>query len=345
VVDTPQTVIASGIVTDTAIPRVNTSLFTDGPTVEETNIHIDDDNNLIQETDAAGDLGTLSDNRFDVCYLASGLNIGNMMLEVGIPPHSTAVDTAERGMISHTVSNTLVLQSARTSGSGNTSIALIADIEAAAIDADHELTSIGYKDNAGVYHGSWLAKDASFESADVGVAELLGTETDGGAAVGTRVGAIEDFITDGSMLLEVVNNQTERRAYVDHQGALAIHKLDHGQEYKFDTKEELMTIGTGATTDSAFVIPSGVQVSAVSSYVVTDLPGTDTYSVGINGDTDRYGTGIGAGPGADHHGMDAGVLFYGVGQAVRITPSPAPSAATGTIRIVVHFRKATPCSS
>ena len=277
--------------------------------------------------------------------MASGINIGNNTLELGAPPHPTAIDTTDVGLISHNTDNTLVVVSQRTSGSGNVSIAFVADIEEAVIDLDHEIVDIGYYDNTGTYQGSWKFKDASFESVDDSVAELLGTEADGGVAVGTRVGAVEDYTTVGAKLLSVVNNTTEERAYIDYQGELGIHRVGHGQEFSFSLLEDLVTIDAAAYTDSAIQIPSGCQVWAVSEAVLTSIPGSNSMQVGVDGDTDRYGNGLATGAGADHHGMDDGTRYYGVATRIRITPQPTPTAGTGEVRLTVHYVKSTPASS
>jgi hypothetical protein len=296
-------------------------------------------------------IGLPSDLRPSNIYSAGDIDAAHDLMardeavSIGLPEHNTAIDTADYGVTVSGTNNTFVLISKRSSGADQVSVATVADVEAAAIDADHKIGVHGWYDNTGTFHESWSHKDASFESAEASIAELLGTETDGGASVGTRVGSVEDFVTDGAKLFSVVNNETEERAYIEHNGAFAIHKYDHGQELKFDIEEELVTVGTGSSTYAVFVIPSGSQVSAISSYVVSDLPDSNTYSIGVTGAEGRYGAAIGAGPGASHHGMDDGIRYYGASTNIVVTPSPAPSAATGTIRLTVHYIKTTPCSS
>jgi len=174
------------------------------------------------------------------------------------------------------------------------------------------------------------------EIVDGDVAYLLGTDDDGAAAVGTRVGSDNSFSTDGARLFEILNN-TNVRGYMEHNGDWAINMGDNGQQLTQGSVTESLTIMDTADGYSSIQILAGSQVKAVSWYVVTTLPGPATFSLGIAGDETRYANSVSALAGTSGNGMSAGIIYYLNNTSLVITPVSTPTAATGVIRITIHY--------
>lgn len=120
-------------------------------------------------------------------------------------------------------------------------------------------------------------------------------------------------------------------------GGLKINGLVNGQNLLIRTLTEETTILAAASTDTAIQIPQDALVVGVSVYVKTVIPTAATFDVGVAGATTRYGTGLSVAAGTSNPGTDDGIRFYAAAAAVRITPDLAPGAATGVVRVTIHY--------
>jgi hypothetical protein len=200
--------------------------------------------------------------------------------------------------------------------------------------------------NGGAYTDIMSLSSAGvLEFLTTGTAEIYGTEADGAAAVGAKIGSDLAYSTAGAKLLAVMNSTTERAA-VDYLGALAINKLDNGQALEIKTLTELTTIEADADTDTAIEIPAGALVIAVSSYVETAIPGpAAVFDVGVAGALTRYADDITVAAGSSGLGTLDGIRYYAAATKIRITPDAVPGAATGKVRVTIHYIQITAAAS
>jgi len=251
------------------------------------------------------------------------------------------------GIWSKRTTDSLALLSTRTDGSGNKSVLVVADVNKATIDLDHIITEMGWMNDSDVYSGFWKFKQDQIEHEDATVAELFGTEADGAGAVGVRLGSDNSFTVPGSKLVEVFNN-TEERFNIDYLGNVALHMDGNGGALLEDYLTDLVTIGAGATTVATITIPAECQVKAISGYVVVNIPVATTFDVGVAGSVEdgyRYANDVSVVAGSSFHGMGDGVRYYDVATNIYITPDAPPVAATGKVRLVIHYTKVIPPSS
>jgi hypothetical protein len=221
---------------------------------------------------------------------------------------------------------------------------MVADLNKATMDFDHTITEMGWMNDSDVYAGFWKFKQDQIEHADATVAELFGTEADGAAAVGVRLGSDNEFTTPGSKLLEVIN-YSYKRFSIDYSGNVACHMDNNGGMLLEDYITSLETIAAAASTIATISIPADCQIKAISGYVVTAIPTAVTFDVGVLGVTDRYANDIPVAAGSSFSGMIDGVRYYAAATNIYITPSAPPAAATGQIRLVVHYSKVIPPTS
>jgi hypothetical protein len=214
------------------------------------------------------------------------------------------------------------------SGSGK---AITADSGAVEIDASSP-------NNPALFIDGYIA------SLNSGAAEILGTETDGAAAIGVKLGSDETYSTSGSKLLSVQNNTTER-ANIDYSGALTLHKGDNGQQLSWKYESEEITISTDAFTATSIFIPQGAQVHYVTSRVTASLPDVSYYEVGVSGNSTLFGDNISPNIGVTDTGGKGGVSYFDANTVIRVTPIDPPSSAIGTIRITIHYTQVTPPTS
>jgi hypothetical protein len=121
--------------------------------------------------------------------------------------------------------------------------------------------------------------------------------------------------------------------------------LLNGQSLILDAQTELLTITTAAFTDTAIKVPSGSVVLGVSSRVTSSIPGVSTFDVGVAGATTRYDNTLSALAGSTAPGTTDATRFYGAATSIRITPDTEPSAATGRVRITLHYYTVVPPTS
>jgi len=200
---------------------------------------------------------------------------------------STAGTAGTVGSISDTGS-AVGLLSVRSSGAGNVSVALDADIAAASIDPAHVIAQEKWINNA----------DAS-------------------KVVRQTLGNADQLINIGL----------------------------NGQSTRIGTLTEETTILAAAETDTAIQIPAGALVLAVSVRVTTVIPDAATFDVGVAGALNRYADDLAVAAGTTSPGTMDGVRYYAAAASIRITPNTSPLAATGKVRVTIHYILVTPPTS
>jgi len=284
-----------------------------------------------------------TDTATEVAYIEGDgdLSLVEEALRLGTLPAGRSNDF---GVYTPTNTDTLGLWSTLTTAADAVSVNMVADINAAVLDLDHILAEIGWVDNADTYTDVWKFKEDQLEHGDATVAELFGTETDGAGAVGVRLGSDEEFTVPGSKLVEIWNDATER-ANVDYMGSIAMHMDDNGGAFLEDYLTALVTVNAGPYTIAPIGIPGPCQVHSIAGCVVTDIPGAASLYVGVSGVQERYADEISAVAGTQFDGMMDGVRYYADETNVYLTPNTAPSAATGEVRLVIHYTKVIPPNS
>lgn len=93
---------------------------------------------------------------------------------------------------------------------------------------------------------------------------------------------------------------------------------------------------SGASVDTAGVIPAGALVYAVTARVTTAIAGPSGWSLGIADAPTRYGSGLGVGTGVAAAGPVGAPLGYSQALPLRITAEGAPFSA-GLVRLRIHY--------
>lgn len=120
----------------------------------------------------------------------------------------------------------------------------------------------------------------------------------------------------------------------------------NGQQLGVKTLTELTTIAAAATTDTAIQLPANALILGVSVRVTTVIPTATTFTVGDAGSAARFSTAaVSVAAGSTDPGTKAGAYYNAAAAAVRITPNGTPGAATGAVRVTIHYLDVTPASS
>lgn len=103
------------------------------------------------------------------------------------------------------------------------------------------------------------------------------------------------------------------------------------KSYEFD-----VTLGTGGTVATPVVIPARALVFGVTGRVITAITGTATsWSLGVQGDAGRFGTGLGLALNSWVNGPAAPVVYWAPA-ALQITAVGGVFAG-GAVRLIVHY--------
>lgn len=266
-------------------------------------------------------------------------------LSMGIQPAGVSTDF---GVATTAATDTLSLWSIRTNGSGNISHAIVADVNNATLHADHKVLSIGWVNNADSYTELFAFKDGQIVYSNVtGGMEFWSDEADGGSAVAFTVGSTNSWTTAGAKLLSVVNTDPAgyERFYVGYNGDVCVNKGNNAQCLNIKSLTESLTIAAAATTTAVNQIPQYAIVLAVSVRVTTVIPTATDFSVGISGDATRYGSTINVAAGTTNPGTQDAARYYNTATSIIITPQASPAAATGVVRLTIHYLDVTPPTS
>lgn len=103
-------------------------------------------------------------------------------------------------------------------------------------------------------------------------------------------------------------------------------------------------LDAAATSETALTIPSHAMVLGVTARVLEEIPttgGVSSWSLGINGALDRYGSGLGLQVGSYALGVASSPLTYWADTPVVIT-ADAGSFAGGKLRLALHLQELKP---
>ena len=100
-------------------------------------------------------------------------------------------------------------------------------------------------------------------------------------------------------------------------------------------------VGAGATSVTTAFIPDKAIVLGVTGRVTVAITGATSWSLGVTGSPDRYGSGIGVGFNAFAHGVTTSPLAYFGGSSLLLTSAGADFTG-GTVRLVAHYFELSP---
>ena len=100
-------------------------------------------------------------------------------------------------------------------------------------------------------------------------------------------------------------------------------------------------VAAGSTSATTLFIPDKAIVLGVTARVTTAITGASSWSLGVTGSTDRYGSGIGVGLNAFAHGVTGSPLSYYGGSSLLLTAAGGDFIG-GAVRIVAHFFELSP---
>jgi hypothetical protein len=100
-------------------------------------------------------------------------------------------------------------------------------------------------------------------------------------------------------------------------------------------------ITAGPTSETSAIIPDKAVVLGVTARVVADITGATSWSLGVTGSPDRYGSGFGVGANSYAHGVTGSPLTY-FGATSLLLTSAGGDFTGGTVRIAVHFLELSP---
>jgi hypothetical protein len=110
------------------------------------------------------------------------------------------------------------------------------------------------------------------------------------------------------------------------RAALVVHAVD-----------ELVTVGTGATTDTVMQIPAGAIVIAGSAAVEVALPSGTTFQLLAKTTGEQLTGDVPIALGSADPGTKAGVWTSAVQQKLQVKPASSPSSATGRVRVTLMY--------
>lgn len=95
-------------------------------------------------------------------------------------------------------------------------------------------------------------------------------------------------------------------------------------------------IGAGTTSETAAFIPDKAIVLGVTARVIQEITGVPSWSLGVSGSPDRYGSGVDVGLNAYVHGVTGSPLAYFGGSTLLLTANSG-SFSAGTVRLAAHY--------
>ena len=101
------------------------------------------------------------------------------------------------------------------------------------------------------------------------------------------------------------------------------------------------TVAAGSTSETTPFIPDKAIVLGVTGRVTVGITGAASWSLGVTGSPDRYGSGIGASLNSFAHGVTGSPLAYYGGSSLLLTTEGADFTG-GTVRLAVHYFEVSP---
>ncbi len=101
------------------------------------------------------------------------------------------------------------------------------------------------------------------------------------------------------------------------------------------------TVSAGSTSETTPFIPDKAIVLGVTGRVTAGITGAASWSLGVTGSPDRYGSGIGASLNSFAHGVTGSPLAYYGGSSLLLTSAGADFTG-GAVRLAVHYFELSP---
>lgn len=100
-------------------------------------------------------------------------------------------------------------------------------------------------------------------------------------------------------------------------------------------------VAAGPTSETAAFIPDKAIVLGVTARVTQQISGASSWSLGVSGNPDRYGSGFGVGANSYAHGVTGSPVAYYGGSTLLLT-SGGGDFSGGKVRIAVHCFELSP---
>lgn len=138
--------------------------------------------------------------------------------------------------------------------------------------------------------------------------------------------------------LDVVNEDDDTRYVYDGSAWVPFGLLmkDTGEYLRVEHLQEDIAGLTGASVNSTIDIPDRALVIAVNVRVTTAITGATSFDVGVSGDTQRYGNGIGVTLDSTSIGMSQYPYAYYADTALVLT-AQGGSFSAGDVRLSVQY--------
>lgn len=102
---------------------------------------------------------------------------------------------------------------------------------------------------------------------------------------------------------------------------------------------------TGGTTNLGLQIPNGSWIAGVSARVTTLITGCASWSLGVSGDTGRFGSSLGLSAGTTNFGITGGQAYYADTNVVATAVGGGGSFSAGVISYHIYGWRCTPPTS
>ena len=114
-----------------------------------------------------------------------------------------------------------------------------------------------------------------------------------------------------------------------------------GGGLEWDRVEELLTVGTGASTTATIALPVGTIASCVAWFIKATIPGITNIDIGITGTATHWVTNSTKKDADEYDISKLTVETTPIASATTllVTPDTNPSAATGQILLECYFLK------
>lgn len=192
-----------------------------------------------------------------------------------------------------------------------------------------------------------IKDNGEIEWQDSGSAEILGTDPDGGSAIGSVIGSSVALSTAGAKLVSEQNNSVEK-AYTDKDGQKTFCISPNNgatNEYYFT---EIISIdsSSGNLYSSANNFPAGCQSYAVGCRVLTNFATASQFYLGISqsvgGFSTKWGSYINGTAGTTNStsSMESGWIYYAAAAPIYVSASVRQGdlVTSGAIRIEGRYR-------
>lgn len=111
----------------------------------------------------------------------------------------------------------------------------------------------------------------------------------------------------------------------------------NGATFALETLETDITIGAGSTFSTAPILPAYACVFALTGVVTSSVTGSlSSWSIGVTGSSDRYGSGLGLSQGSWFRGVTGAPQTYYADTALLLSADGGDFDG-GTVRVAVHF--------